>query len=108
MLFRSNRALRKREFYRQIDAAGFTVVHEEIFGRDILTGSDEAIFSSIKKRAAELSAQYPEQADQFQNYVENQAYENTILETVITTGTWLLGTRKKAAREIKQEPGLQT
>jgi len=103
-----NRALRKREFYRQIDAAGFTVVHEEIFGRDILTGSDEAIFSSIKKRAAELSAQYPEQADQFQNYVENQAYENTILETVITTGTWLLGTRKKAAREIKQEPGLQT
>jgi SAM-dependent methyltransferase len=85
-----DRALRKSEFYRQIDAAGFTVVHEKIFGSETLAENDEAIFGSIKKRAAELAAQYPEHAGMFQGYVDNQAYENNILETVITTGTWLL------------------
>lgn len=88
-----DRAPRKSEFFRQIDAAGFTVVKEEIFERDGLTEADEAIFSSIKQRADELKDQYPELADLFQGYVDNQAYENRILETVITTGTWLLRTR---------------
>lgn len=87
-----DRALRKNEFFRQIDAAGFTVVHGQIFGRDRLTETDEAIFDSIKQRAYELTARYPEHADMFQSYVENQAHENMILETVITTGTWLLTT----------------
>ncbi|NLE33931.1 MAG: class I SAM-dependent methyltransferase [Bacteroidales bacterium] len=87
-----DRALRKSEFLRQIDAAGFTVVHEELFGRDRLTETDGPIFDSIKKRAAELTAQYPEQAARFRNYVDNQAYETRMLETVITTGTWLLVT----------------
>ncbi len=86
-------ALRKCEVHRQIDAAGFTVVHEEIFGRDGLTETDEIIFRSIKQRAVELTAHYPEHAALFRNYVDNQAYENRIPESVITTGTWLLATR---------------
>ncbi|MRR23225.1 methyltransferase domain-containing protein [bacterium] len=87
-----NRALRKSEFFRQIDAAGFTVVHEEIFRREGLSETDAKILDSIALRAAELTAKYPEHSDLFQGYVENQVFENRILETVITTGTWLLMT----------------
>lgn len=87
-----NRCLRKNGFFRQISAAGFTVIHEEIFERDRLTETDETLFNSIKRRAEELMDQYPEKSELFRKYIQNQEFENRMLETVITTGTWLLGT----------------
>ncbi|MBE0679187.1 MAG: methyltransferase domain-containing protein [Bacteroidales bacterium] len=87
-----NRCLRKSEFFRQISAGGFTVIKEEIFERNGLAEKDEAMFNSIKQRAEELMEQYPEKSELFRIYIENQNFETRMLETVITTGTWLLGT----------------
>ncbi len=86
-----DRCPRKSKFFRQISAAGYTVVHEEIFERDNLTEPDETILNSIKRRAAELTEKYPVYGDLFRKYVEDQEFETRMLETVITTGTWLLG-----------------
>jgi cyclopropane fatty-acyl-phospholipid synthase-like methyltransferase len=86
-----NRCLKKSEFFRQITAAGFSVVHQEMFERASLIESDETIFNSIRIRAEELTEKYPAQSHLFKKYVDDQDFETRMLETVITTGTWLLG-----------------
>lgn len=85
-----SRCLRKSEFFRQIRTAGFSIIHEEIFKRDGIAESDEVIFSSIKKRAEELIRKHPAKRDILLKYVEDQVFENKMLETIIITGTWLL------------------
>lgn len=87
-----NRCLRKSEFFRQITAAGFNVIKEELFERNWLVESNETIFNPIRRRAEELMELHPGKSDLFKKYIENQDFENRMLETVITTGTWLLGT----------------
>jgi len=84
------KCLRKTSFYRQIRDSGFSIIREEIFKREGITDSDALIFNAIKRRADELIAKYPEKSEVFRKYVENQDYENKMLETSIISGTWLL------------------
>jgi len=85
-----NRCLRKTEFYKQIKDSGFSIIHEEIFARDGITESDTVIFNAINNRADELITKYPDKSDLFRKYIDNQNFENKMLETTIITGTWLL------------------
>jgi SAM-dependent methyltransferase len=85
-----NKCLRKNEFYKQIKDAGFRIIHEEIFSKEMIEESDDKIFNSIKKRVNELSKKHPDKSEMFNKYLENQDYENKMLETSIITGTWLL------------------
>lgn len=85
-----NKCLRKTEFHKQIKDAGFRIIQEEIFPKDRIGESDEIIFNSIKKRVNELSKKHPDKSEMFNKYLENQDYENKMLETTIIAGTWLL------------------
>jgi len=85
-----NKCLRKTEFHKQIKDAGFRIIHEEIFPKERIEESDDIIFNLIKKRVNELSKRHPDKSEMFNKYVENQDYENKMLETSIITGTWLL------------------
>ncbi|MHC1732261.1 MAG: class I SAM-dependent methyltransferase [Bacteroidales bacterium] len=84
------RCLRKSEFYRQIKDSGFSIIHEEIFTRDGITESDTVIFNAINKRADELINKHPDKSGILKKYIDNQDFENKMLETTIITGTWLL------------------
>jgi cyclopropane fatty-acyl-phospholipid synthase-like methyltransferase len=85
-----DRCLRRTEFYNQIKSAGFEVIHEEIFARDMLEGSDSFIYDSIKRRANELMAKLPDKRSLLEGYLKTQEFENHMLENEIVTGTWLL------------------
>jgi len=85
-----NRCLRKSEFYKQIKDSGFRIIHEEIFTRDGITESDTIIFNAINNRADELITKHPDKSGIFRRYIDNQDFENKMLETTIITGTWLL------------------
>lgn len=85
-----NKCLRKSEFYKQVKSAGFRIIHEEIFPKELIVQSDELIFNSIKKRVGELIEKHPDKSEMFNKYVGLQDYENKMLETEIITGTWLL------------------
>lgn len=85
-----DRCLRKTEFYSQIKEAGFEIIHEEIFSKDMLEDSDSYIYDSIKMRANELIKNLPDKRDLIEGYLKSQELENQMLENEIVTGTWLL------------------
>lgn len=84
------RCLRKTAFYHQIQAAGYSIWHEELFHRAYIEQSDDHIFDAIKQRAGELIVLHPEKRSMFEAYIEDQIFENSMLEKHIITGTWLL------------------
>jgi SAM-dependent methyltransferase len=84
------RCLRRTEFYKQITEAGFEVIHEEIFAKDMLEDSDNYIYDSIKRRANELIDNLPDKREVIEGYLKSQELENQMLENEIITGTWLL------------------
>jgi SAM-dependent methyltransferase len=85
-----DRCLRRTEFYKQIKEAGFEIIHEEIFAKDMLEDSDIYIFDSIKRRANELIDKLPDKKEVLEGYLKSQEFENRMLENEIITGTWLL------------------
>jgi SAM-dependent methyltransferase len=85
-----DRCLRRTEFYRQINEAGFDIIQEELFSKDLLEDSDIYIYDSIKLRAYELIDKLPDKREVFEGYLKSQEFENQMLETEIITGTWLL------------------
>jgi cyclopropane fatty-acyl-phospholipid synthase-like methyltransferase len=85
-----DRCLRRTEFYKQIKEAGFEIIHEEIFAKDMLEDSDINIFDSIKRRANELIDTQPDKREVLEGYLKSQEFENRMLENEIITGTWLL------------------
>jgi protein-L-isoaspartate O-methyltransferase len=85
-----NRCSRKTDFYNQIKAAGFEVIHEIIMNKNSIEDSDKSIYKSIEKRVNELIIQYPENRDLFLDYLRSQEYENHMLENELVSGSWLL------------------
>jgi SAM-dependent methyltransferase len=85
-----DRCLRRTDFYKQIKVAGFEIIHEEIFTKDMLEDSDNYIYASIKRRANELIYKLPDKREILEGYLRSQEFENQILENEIITGTWLL------------------
>ncbi len=82
--------LRRKDFFNQIEEAGFIVIKEEISEFDSKVETDEMIFRNIEKRIGELKLMHPEKAQLFEDYLQAQINENNTLENLLTTGTWLL------------------
>lgn len=82
--------LRKKDFFTQIEGAGFAVIKEEISEFNCKVETDEIIFRNIEKRIGELKLKYPEKEHLFEEYLQAQINENDTLENLLTTGTWLL------------------
>ena len=85
-----DRCLRRTEFYKQIKGAGYEIIHEEIFAKDMVENSDIYIYNSIKRRANELIDKLPDKREILEGYLKSQEFENKMLENEIITGTWLL------------------
>lgn len=71
--------LERREFFRQIEAAGAQVLKEKIIDPRILAERNDTIFQLIRRRAGELMEQHPMEANLFQEYISRQADENETL-----------------------------
>ncbi len=85
-----SRALRKTEFYQQLDRAGYEIVQEDISNKEFIDENDDYIYNAIKRRIDELIAKHPDKKELFEGYLKIQQYENEMLSNEITTGTWLL------------------
>jgi len=82
--------LSKYEFYRQIAAAGFTIVQERIIRKAEIASSNTHIYRSIERQIKKLIEQFPDKNELFQNYLKEQQMENQRLENQIVCGVWLL------------------
>ncbi len=88
--FRHPGYLPEAEFMRQIEHSSFLIVDSYISGETDISKSDEKIFHHIERRALELMTKYPEKKYIFQEYLERQQEENTILENYLKCVTLLL------------------
>ncbi len=86
---------RKRsDVLTQIQRSPVTIIDEYFFDDNFIEESDQEIFAHIKRRAGELSEQFPENVSLFEGYVEAQERENEILEHHVVCMMWLLKTAK--------------
>ncbi len=89
-----NRCLRKSEFYKQINSAGFEIIKEVIFDISKIENCNKFTYELIEKRINELINQLPEKREIFLNYLKCQEYEIHIIENELVSGTWLLKLKK--------------
>lgn len=89
--FKHEKCNSQSEFLCQIKSSGFEIVSENIFSYDEMLIQNEAIYTAIKSRTAELVKMYPEKAELFEEYLLNQERENEALENHLVCGVWLLG-----------------
>jgi SAM-dependent methyltransferase len=85
-----NRCPKRSEFYEQIHRAGFEIVREVWVTEEKMNQSENLIMNCISQRIEELMEKHPVQKDILDNYRKNQEYESSMLQEVITCGTWLL------------------
>ncbi len=78
--FKYPHAMKKSEILSDISRAGWSLLDETVFSRDMIKDSDDFIFSSIRKRCLELAEKYPGKSDVFLGYIKRQEEENDILE----------------------------
>lgn len=89
------RALRKSEFYRQIAAAGYHIVQEDLFTKADIEEYDLFVLNSIRKRVHELIIRHPEKKELFLGYLKTQEEETDVMENQLITGTFLFEIRKE-------------
>jgi len=85
-----DRCLKKSDFYKQIQSAGFEIVGEKINEKCISQEVNLLAFDPIEKRVNELIIQHPEMRELFLGYLRSQEYENKMVENELVCGTWLL------------------
>lgn len=69
--------------YRQIYDSGMKLIDEDVFDRDYIKSSDDAIYKSLKKRCLELIERFPEKATLFKDYIKKQEKESIVLQEKI-------------------------
>jgi 2-polyprenyl-3-methyl-5-hydroxy-6-metoxy-1,4-benzoquinol methylase len=85
-----SRALRRSDFYDQIEKAGFKITAEVLFSREVAGSQAEKYLQPIANRVEQLCEKVPEKAGIFKNYLSNQEYETRAIRDFLTCGTWLL------------------
>jgi len=85
-----SKILKKRDLLSQIEQAGMILAEEEVMPREKIRGSDEQIFSQLKKRCLELIEKHPDKAPLFLDYLGQQEEENDVLENKVVCSTMVI------------------
>lgn len=81
--------LEKGEMLRQIEQAGMVLV-DEIRAEEEKGEEYDEEFQLLVRRCHELMSKYPEKSSMFQDYIDNQRKEYTVMETEIVCSIMLL------------------
>lgn len=84
------RALRREEFFNQIDQAGFRVVHQVLEPAEKPTESSLLFLNLIGRRVDELVRREPAHEPIFRAYLQSQEYETNRLKDTLVCGVWVL------------------
>lgn len=81
-----------------IENSGVTIIDQHITPEANVKEKNSFMFSCIRKRAEELSNQYPEKGPLFDQYVKKQQEENRLLEEKFECVTWVLKKNAESPR----------
>jgi len=76
----NDKYLTKTGFFNTISKNNFICISEYNMTQSIINELDNDIYEKIAKRCSELTIQFPDKRELFENYIQSQEKENDILE----------------------------
>ena len=82
---------KKSLIINQINNAKMKIIDEVIIPKEQIKESNINIFNKIKARCEELIKNEPKNSNLFEGYINNQEYENEVLEQEVICSTMVIG-----------------